>query len=42
MNVRSQLRSGFAHAFRPFSKVHPDEVGIVALMTLTTFLLWTA
>jgi AAA family ATP:ADP antiporter len=42
MHLRSQLRSGFARAFRPFSKVHPDEVGIVVLMTLTTFLLLTA
>src|SRR6185436_11482826 len=42
MTFQNQLRSGFARAFRPFSKVHPDEVGIVVLMTLTTFLLLTA
>ena len=42
MSVGAQIRRGFARAFRPFSQVHPDEVGIVALMTLTTFLLLTA
>jgi ATP:ADP antiporter, AAA family len=42
MNVRSKLHHLFARAFRPFSRVHPDEVAIVALMTLTTFLLLTA
>jgi AAA family ATP:ADP antiporter len=42
MDVRNQMRRLFARAFQPFSKVHPDEVGIVALMTLTTFLLLTA
>ena len=42
MDVRNQMRRLSARAFRPFSKVHPDEVGIVVLMTLTTFLLLTA
>src|SRR4029078_11468335 len=42
MTFQNRLRGGFARAFRPFSKVHPDEVGIVVLMTLTTFLLLTA
>jgi AAA family ATP:ADP antiporter len=42
MSIARQIRRGFARAFRPFSKVHPDEVGIVVLMTLTTFLLLTA
>jgi ATP:ADP antiporter, AAA family len=42
MSVGAQIRHAFARAFRPFSRVHPDEVGIVALMTLTTFLLLTA
>src|SRR5215471_12872407 len=42
MSVRSRLHRVFAHLFRPFSRVHPEEVGIVALMTLTTFLLLTA
>jgi AAA family ATP:ADP antiporter len=42
MTVGAQIRRGLASAFRPFSRVHPDEVGIVALMTLTTFLLLTA
>src|SRR6478735_7269666 len=42
MSVGAQIQRGFARAFRPFTQVHPDEVGIVALMTLTTFLLLTA
>jgi len=42
MKVAAQMRRGFAGASRPLSKVHPDEVGIVVLMTLTTFLLLTA
>jgi AAA family ATP:ADP antiporter len=41
-NLGGRAHRAFAHAFRPFSKVHPHEVGIVALMTLTTFLLLTA
>jgi len=40
--LRERIPRGIAHAFRPFSRVHADEVGIVALMTLTTFLLLTA
>src|SRR6478735_5981425 len=42
MSVGAQIQRGFARAFRPFTKVHPDEVEIVVLMTLTTFLLLTA
>ena len=42
MKAAAQIRHWLAGAFRPFSKVHPDEVGIVVLMTLTTFLLLTA
>ena len=42
MKAAAKIRHGLAGAFRPFSKVHPDEVGIVVLMTLTTFLLLTA
>src|SRR5690348_3896050 len=42
MNVRSQLHRVSARMLRPFSRVHPDEVVIVALMTLTTFLLLLA
>jgi AAA family ATP:ADP antiporter len=42
MNGGSRAHRAFARVFRPFSKVHPNEVGIVALMTLTTFLLLTA
>src|SRR5215831_4984577 len=42
MNVRSKLHHLFARAFRPFGRVHPDEVVIVVLMTLTTFLLLSA
>ena len=42
MNVAARIRRGFARAFRPFSMVQPEEVGIVVLMTLTTFLLLTA
>jgi len=42
VNVAGRIRLGFARAFRPFSRVHPDEVAIVALMTVTTFLLLTA
>jgi len=42
MNVAGRIRLGFARAFRPFSRVHPDEVAIVALMAVTTFLLLTA
>lgn len=42
MKTGEPFRRWFATAFRPFSKVHPDEVGIVVLMTLTTFLLLTA
>src|SRR5512136_2395431 len=42
MSTRSQLHGAFARVLRPSSKVHPDEVAIVALMTLTTFLLLCA
>jgi AAA family ATP:ADP antiporter len=42
MSVRSPVHRAFARVLRPFSKVHPDEVVIVALMTLTTFLLLCA
>jgi AAA family ATP:ADP antiporter len=42
MNLRGRAHRLIAHAFRPFSKVHPHEVGIVVLMTLTTFLLLNA
>ena len=42
MSVTGSIRVGFARAFRAFSRVHPDEVSTVALMTLTTFLLLTA
>lgn len=42
MTVGGRIGRGIARAFRPFSKVQPDEVTIVVLMTLTTFLLLTA
>jgi AAA family ATP:ADP antiporter len=36
------LRRTGAKLLRPFTKVHPDEIGIVALMGVTAFLLLTA
>jgi AAA family ATP:ADP antiporter len=40
--LKLRLTHALARAFRPFSKVHPEEAATVALMTLTAFLLLTA
>jgi AAA family ATP:ADP antiporter len=42
MAVETRAHRLLARALRPFSQVSPDEVGIVVLMTVTTFLLLTA
>src|SRR5512139_393692 len=42
MPAGASSRRLLAWAFRPFAKVHPGEVALVASMTLTSFLLLTA
>src|SRR5207248_2256829 len=37
-----RMRRALALVFRPFTKVHPQEAGTLALMALTSFLLLTA
>ena len=42
MSIKVTLQHALAAAFRPFTKVHPEEAATAALMTLSAFLLLTA